>query len=69
MTKVLTPLGIIVEAEPERSDAVRTEPVVWDKGARAVWKLKGGNDRSSVVLQGMNFLLRTADNSLVGTLC
>ena len=63
------PFGTFVEAEPERRDAVRTEAVVWDKGARAVWKLKGGNDRSSVVLQGMYFLLKTADNSVVGTLC
>uniref|UniRef100_A0A7I4CSL7 DDT domain-containing protein n=1 Tax=Physcomitrium patens TaxID=3218 RepID=A0A7I4CSL7_PHYPA len=33
-----------------RSDAVKTEPVVWD-GPRAVWKLKGGNDRTDVTLQ------------------
>jgi len=26
---------------------------VWDSGARAIWKLKGGNDRTSLALQGM----------------
>uniref|UniRef100_A0A7I4CV13 DDT domain-containing protein n=1 Tax=Physcomitrium patens TaxID=3218 RepID=A0A7I4CV13_PHYPA len=36
--------------EALRSDAVKTEPVVWD-GPRAVWKLKGGNDRTDVTLQ------------------
>lgn len=37
----------------QRSDAVRTEPIVWDKGARALWRLKGGNDRTSIALQGL----------------
>lgn len=38
----------------KRCDAVKTEAVVWDSGARAVWKLKGGNDRTALALQGIS---------------
>lgn len=37
----------------KRCDAVKTEAVVWDNGARAVWKLKGGDDRKALALQGL----------------
>lgn len=46
-------LEAFVGSGAKRCDAVKTEAVVWDSGARAVWKLKGGNDRTDLALQGM----------------
>ena len=40
-------------SETIRSDAVKTEAVLWENGSRALWKLKGGNDRTALALQGM----------------
>eukprot|EP01018_Ginkgo_biloba_P026437 Gb_14005 [translate_table: standard] len=38
----------------QRWDAVRTEPIVWDKSGQAYWRLKGGSDRSVVLVQGIS---------------
>lgn len=35
----------------QRCDAIRTVPIVRDKNGRAYWRLKGGSDRSVVLLQ------------------
>lgn len=35
----------------QRCDAIRTVPIVWDESGRAYWRLKGGSDRSVVLLQ------------------
>ena len=43
-------------SETLRSDAVKTEAVLWENGSRALWKLKGGNDRTALALQGMSVL-------------
>jgi hypothetical protein len=39
--------------DAQRVDAIRTDAIHWDDGARAVWKLQGVDNRSSVVLQGL----------------
>ncbi|CAK9235990.1 unnamed protein product [Sphagnum troendelagicum] len=38
----------------QRVDAIRTDAIHWDDGARAVWKLQGVDNRSSVVLQDIS---------------
>ena len=43
-----------MRSETLRSDAVKTEAVLWENGSRALWKLKGGNDRTALALQGMS---------------
>jgi hypothetical protein len=35
----------------QRCDAIRTVPFIWDQNGRAYWRLKGGSDRSVVLLQ------------------
>ncbi|KAG0578516.1 hypothetical protein KC19_4G029400 [Ceratodon purpureus] len=40
-----------IGSETFRRDAVKTEAIAWDCGSRALWKLKGGEDRSSVISQ------------------
>ena len=30
-------------------------PILWDKNGRTYWRLKGGSDRSVVLLQGKDF--------------
>jgi hypothetical protein len=43
----------VVGLDAQRVDAIRTDAIHWDDGARAVWKLQGVDNRSSVVLQGL----------------
>jgi hypothetical protein len=40
--------------DAQRVDAIRTDAIHWDDGARAVWKLQGVDNRSSVVLQDIS---------------
>ncbi|KAG0628704.1 hypothetical protein M758_1G046200 [Ceratodon purpureus] len=42
--------------ETLRSDAVKTEAVLWENGSRALWKLKGGNDRTALALQDLRYV-------------
>jgi hypothetical protein len=62
----------VVGLDGQRVDAIRTDAIHWDDGARAVWKLQGVDNRSSVVLQGLPSSLlvsilerKTRDRSLL----
>lgn len=44
---------IIIFAERQKSDAVRTEAIFLDVNGRAFWKLKGYTGGQDILLQGL----------------